>query len=288
MTIHNSIFPRIHLHPILYIFILISFVTGTFVELFIILFIVFFHELGHYTMARIFKWRIRNITLWVFGGVMNVEEHANKPLNEEFFVTIAGPMQHLIIFIFLIPLSYSQILPEQVIQLVYYYNSIILLFNLLPIWPLDGGKLLFFSLSSFHPFRKAYYFIIGFSMVITLTLIIYQLFIFSFTLSSFFIMIFLLMENRTEWKHRYYVFIRFLLHRYEGKGAIKGVVPLSVKNNASLMDVFSLFRRDKKHPIYVHFSEHNRAVIDESECLHLYFNDGKYNRTIGELVNKSD
>ncbi|MGM8212993.1 site-2 protease family protein [Virgibacillus sp. W0430] len=286
MTIYNNIFPRVHLHPILFIFVVISFLTGTFIELFILMFIVFIHEMGHYTMAKLLHWRIQHITLWVFGGVMRTDEHANKPIYEEFLVTIAGPAQHLVLYVLILVLEHTTSLPDSIFQLTYQYNTIIFLFNMLPIWPLDGGKLLYLSLSSFLPFRKAYYFIIRFSIGLTLFFLIYQLFIHQFTLSAFFIMIFLFMENRTEWKQRYYVFIRFLLQRFEGREIIKGSVPLSVHYNCSLMHIFSLFRRGRKHPIYVYFSANNRIVLDEQECLHYYFKDKKYDQTIGEAVNK--
>src|SRR5699024_1387676 len=90
--------PPVQIHPILIIFIIISFVTGTFVELTIILAIVLFYELGHFMMATFFNWRIKSVMLWVFGGVMDTEEHGNKPLHEEALVIIAGPFQHLVIY----------------------------------------------------------------------------------------------------------------------------------------------------------------------------------------------
>src|SRR5699024_11983500 len=57
--------------------------------------IVLFHELGHYGAAKFFKWRIKGIMLWIFGGVMDTDEHGNKPFHEDIIVTVAGPLQHL-------------------------------------------------------------------------------------------------------------------------------------------------------------------------------------------------
>lgn len=100
-----NILPKIHLHPILIIFIIISVITGTFIDLSIILSIVFIHELGHFLMARHFKWRIRGIMLWVFGGVLDTDEHGNRSIKEEALVTVAGPFQHVIIHLLLFFLS---------------------------------------------------------------------------------------------------------------------------------------------------------------------------------------
>lgn len=74
--------PTIYIHPILLIFFVIAFLTGTFTELVIILSIVLIHELGHYTVAHVFKWRIKHIMLWVFGGVMQTEEHGSSAHSE--------------------------------------------------------------------------------------------------------------------------------------------------------------------------------------------------------------
>ena len=80
---------------------IISFMTGTFMELSIILLIVLIHELGHYAMSQVFKWRVESIMLWVFGGVMRTDEHGNSTIFEEALVTIAGPFQHVTIYIVL-------------------------------------------------------------------------------------------------------------------------------------------------------------------------------------------
>src|SRR5690625_2653844 len=129
------IFVNIHLHPLLLLLILLSLLTGTFIQLFIILFIVLIHELGHYLAATYYKWRIDYIMLWVFGGVMKTEESSHRSIKEECIVTLAGPFQHIILFFVLTGLSVCQLLPEPILQQAHYYNGIILMFNLLPIYP---------------------------------------------------------------------------------------------------------------------------------------------------------
>src|SRR5690625_6027208 len=98
MTIRKFI-PPIHVHPLLMIFMIISFLTGTFMELAIILAIVLFHELGHFLFERLFHLRIHSIMLWIFVGVMKTEEHGNIPIHEDDLVTISDPMLHVIIYV---------------------------------------------------------------------------------------------------------------------------------------------------------------------------------------------
>src|SRR5690625_4486157 len=285
MTIRKFI-PPIHVYTLLMIFMIISFLSGTFMVLSIILAIVLFHDLGHFLFARLFHWRIHSIMLWVFGGVMKTEEHGNKPIHEDALVTIAGPLQHIIIYVGLFVLSTNAVLPELVYALILYYNTTILLFNLLPIWPLDGGNFLFICLSAMLPYRKPYHSIMIISMCRILALLCAQLFVYPFTFSTFLIMIFIFMENRTEWKQRFYVFIRFLLNRYQGKTSIYKIEPIKVSHDSSMMDVFSQFKRDKKHSISVVYSAHKSKQIDETDCLRGYFYEQQYNKTIGQYIER--
>lgn len=266
------------------VFIGIAFITGTFMELFIILTVVLIHEFGHYLMAQLFKWRVRSIMLWIFGGVMETDEHGSRPIYEEMLVTIAGPFQHILIYVLVSLLTSGGILPASVSETFIYYNTAIFVFNLLPIWPLDGGKLLFLCLSSLLPYQRAYHMIIIFSKILSVILLIAQFLLLPFTLSFFLLMIFLFMENRTEWKYRYFAFIRFLLNRYEGNANVKGVSPIVVSSQSSLMYVFTRFRRERKHPIYITFPDRERKAIDENDCLRSYFHEKQYHQTIGELV----
>ncbi|RLL47966.1 stage IV sporulation protein FB [Oceanobacillus piezotolerans] len=284
MTNRNR-FPKVNVHPILLIFIIISILTGTFMELSIIILIVFIHELGHYLMAYLLKWRIRSIMLWVFGGVMETDEHGNRSIREEFLVTISGPFQHLIIYLFLFCFKYFHVIPDSIISVALYYNTLILCFNLLPIWPLDGGKLLYLLSSKFIPYKKAYYSIILFSIVTASLFLFIQFIFFPFTLSAFLIMIFLLFENKNEWKQRYYAFIRFLLNRYEGNHYVCKINPIQVGSGSTMMELFSMFKRDQKHPIYIIYPKEKRKVVDEMDCLHVYFSDNRHNETIGERFN---
>ncbi|OZU89829.1 stage IV sporulation protein FB [Virgibacillus indicus] len=279
----RSYIPKIHIHPILLIFIGISFLTGTFMELSIILSIILIHETGHFLMAKLFNWRVESIMLWVFGGVMDTDEHGNRPIREEALVTIAGPVQHIFIYVFVYIFLNTELLSSSVLELILFYNTVILLFNLLPVWPLDGGKLLFLGLSAIFPYKRAYQYIIIFSMILSLFLLLLQLFLYPFTLSAFFIMIFILMENRSEWKKRYYVFIRFLLKRYEGNSSMKKIHPVNVLSENTLMEVFSAFMRDKKHSIYINYADNKRISIDEADCLRSYFHDKHYNKSLGEI-----
>lgn len=272
----------IHVHPILLLLFFISFLTGSFTELVIIFSIISLHELGHYIAAAAFKWRISAIVLWAFGGVMKTDEHGNRPMQEEAIVILAGP----VVQIFIYGVVYSGfslgIIPEYYYGLILYYNTLILLFNLLPIWPLDGGKLIFLLLSSRLSFKQAYYMTVFISMILCGLCLVIQLFLFPFLLSGFLLWIFLFFENWREWKHRFYVFMRFLLRRYEAGNVVRGIQPIYVDSQETFLEVLARFHREKKHTIYIEFSERQRIAIEDNECLEYYFNEHAHQKTIGD------
>jgi len=278
----------IHLHPVLLIFTFISLITGTFSQLFIMLSIVFIHEMGHYFAATIFKWKIEKIIFWVFGGVMITSEYGSRKIKEDIIVTVAGPLQHGMIYFILYVLSSYQMIPLSMVEMAMFYNLIILLFNLLPIFPLDGGKLLFYILSAYIPYRKAHQFIILFSLKCCIAIIVFQLFFLPFTLSAVLLIAFLFLENRLEWKNQYYIFLRFLLNRFhEGNTHYFKQKKLFVDPTDKLIHIFSQFRRNRVHKIYVnHFDTVHQ--LSEKNSLYLFFEKNKLNETIAEIVEEKD
>lgn len=156
MSKYNEVLSKITIHPLFWGIIAIGIFTARFKELLILFCIVFLHELGHAFAAAHYKWRIKQIQLLPFGGVAELEEHGNKPLKEELIVVIAGPIQH----VWMVGLAYVLYTAGWVGEELYHFfvwnNLIILCFNLLPIWPLDGGKILLNVLSQHLPYLQAH------------------------------------------------------------------------------------------------------------------------------------
>lgn len=104
---------------------------------------VLLHELGHALEAKRHHIEMRGITLFIFGGVA---EMGSEPphAKAEFLVAIAGPAVTLVLailffFITAIPM------PATVLAVVFYLgaiNVLLLVFNMIPAFPLDGGRVL--------------------------------------------------------------------------------------------------------------------------------------------------
>ena len=103
------------------------------------------HELGHAAVARSRGMPIRGITLFLFGGVAEIGEEPRSP-GIEFAVAIAGPIVTVFLavtFGLLTWLGYGAGWPAPVIVVLGYLvfiNTMLLVFNLIPAFPLDGGR----------------------------------------------------------------------------------------------------------------------------------------------------
>ena len=109
------------------------------------------HELAHSYVAMKYGVKIRHITLMLFGGVASMEEIPRKP-GQELRMALAGPMTSLVIgvIVYLMMvvvngLGSSSVEVEGVVILlgiIAFYNILLAGFNMLPAFPMDGGRVL--------------------------------------------------------------------------------------------------------------------------------------------------
>jgi Zn-dependent protease/predicted transcriptional regulator len=102
-----------------------------------------FHELAHSVVAQHYKIRVLSITLFIFGGVASIERDPTKAI-QEFNIAIAGPLASGALALFFLGLT--KVFPNSAV--VYSsalwlgsMNGLLAVFNLLPGFPLDGGRI---------------------------------------------------------------------------------------------------------------------------------------------------
>lgn len=93
------------------------------------------HELGHALVARAKGGYIHEIVLYPFGGAAKISNIPKRPI-DEIGVALAGPGVSLVLALLLLQ---SRI---ELLWLVGYLNGMLFLFNILPIFPMDGGRVL--------------------------------------------------------------------------------------------------------------------------------------------------
>lgn len=119
---------------------------------------IFLHEIGHAFAAQLVGVPVKSVVVWLLGGLTNLSYKPEKPLHN-LFIFAAGPLVNMLlaflcvaVFIlsalFFLPYSTS---PEtyvwfQTFQNLFFslavVNIILVIFNLLPVYPLDGGNIL--------------------------------------------------------------------------------------------------------------------------------------------------
>ena len=103
---------------------------------------VLLHELGHSVVALRYKIPVRSITLFVFGGVAQIGAEPPSAI-AEFWIAIAGPLTSFalaILFSLLQPLVGALAPLLAIAKYLAYINGALALFNLIPGFPLDGGR----------------------------------------------------------------------------------------------------------------------------------------------------
>lgn len=101
--------------------------------------IVVMHEFGHIFMGKIFGCKAHDVTLYPFGGAAKLEMNITfVKSHQEFLIAIAGPLVN----VFLIPFLGSIIHLSPALVVIYFSNIALIFFNLLPIFPMDGGRIL--------------------------------------------------------------------------------------------------------------------------------------------------
>lgn len=112
-----------------------------------VFFSIVFHEFSHSIVARHFGMPIKGITLFIFGGVAEMEREPPSP-KSEFLMAVAGPIASFVlalIFWRFEILAVARNWPLSVVGVsdtLAYINVAVAIFNLVPAFPLDGGRML--------------------------------------------------------------------------------------------------------------------------------------------------
>lgn len=134
---------KIKIHYSLVFLLILSLFTGSFFKILGIIFCIFLHEFSHFIFLKLFKVKVNHLELSVIGGILDIEE-VNLSLIKKLIINCSGICANIFIIIVLKYLSFPSL------NYLISYNFCIIIFNLIPIIPLDGFRILNDLLSTIY------------------------------------------------------------------------------------------------------------------------------------------
>ena len=239
-----------------YLLIAISFIlTGYFSNLIIFTSIIIFHELGHYLIAKIIGLNPIKITIYPFGGITIIDNLINTKINKELLVSISGIIFQSILYLIITILYRHNFIREYIYSIFTDYHYRILFFNLLPIYPLDGSKIISLLLSKYLPYKLTNKLNIIISLVTGTIILLLNYYQFNYTTI---LIISVIITNLIKYyKNINYLFNKFILERYLYK--------------INLNKTKTITKIDKMYKEKYHIIKENNHYFTEKQYLNDYF-----------------
>lgn len=255
----KNILTKIEFHYT-YIIIALGFIlTGYFSNIITFTSIIIIHELGHVLTGLYYKYKIDKITIYPYGGMTRFNTLINTNINKDLLVALSGIIMQFLYYLIITILYTKGYIREYIYNIFTMYHSSILFFNILPIIPLDGSKIVNLILSKYLHFNLSNKLTIAISLITIITLLISRIFEYNY---SFIIILSLLMKNIYDsYKNIEYIYNRFILERYLYK--ITYSQTKIIKNKKEMY-------KNKTHYFYI-----NNKLLEEKEYLNKLYRTKK-------------
>lgn len=262
-------------HPLFVLLMLLSVLTGRFQEMIALFFIVLLHELAHLWTALRFGWKVREVKLLPFGGVVETEEAGSVPAREEALVAAAGPAYNALLSLAAWGLGHAGLIDQAWAEDFARASGLIAAFNLLPVLPLDGGKLLQCWFCLHFPYHRTLIWSARISLLFSAAVILGALspplYGGLVHLNLLAIGLFLFASNWTYMRNLPFVFLRFLVRRAERASnridAGTLAQPIVVSRHRQLSHVVRLLMKERYHLVYMMDHGKISRVVPEGQVI---------------------
>ena len=252
---------------------IILFFTGYLENILLSFLVVLLHEGAHTVIARLLNYNIENIEIFPFGGVARVEETIALDPRHEMLIALAGPVFNFILVIVAFQIGQFIEKPHDLLNFFIYTNFIIGIFNLIPIIPLDGGRIIRAYLSFLVGVKRSTKIVVRFSKIFSVLLFIGGCFIIQYDILNIFIpilSIFLFIAAHREHQMAVFVFMKEITQKKQyllAQGILNTKYLVAIKTT-SLKEVMNQFVPRKYHVVTV-MDQNCKVVgvITESEIL---------------------
>lgn len=196
---------------------IIYYLLGNFSNFVLFFLMLILHDIAHLIACLLFKVQIKGFELLPFGGKIFINDNIQINVFQEIIISIAGPLFNIMFAAILVIFKYWNILYFPYYDQIVFCNIVLGLINLVPILPLDGGRILTSILSSFIGYNKAIFFVINISKIFSVILILLSIYLiynkvynFSFAIIG----VFLFLNSEKEKEHYFWLKAKKILSNY--------------------------------------------------------------------------
>ncbi|OFI07220.1 stage IV sporulation protein FB [Clostridium acetireducens DSM 10703] len=157
-------------------YILILLILGFKGEIFLDFLIVIFHEIVHYITARYYGFSGFAIEILPVGAVLKLKDLEEASVKEDLIISLSGPVANLILALIFYVLNFK--IPSLIFEALFIGNATIGLFNLIPAFPLDGGRIIRDILCTKFLYKKANEITVYISIIIASFMMFFFIFLF--------------------------------------------------------------------------------------------------------------
>lgn len=211
-----------------YIFLILSMLSGYGREMLIVYFILIVHELGHYILFKYYNINVNKITLYPYGGMIDNNMLINTNSKKVLIISLGGIFIQIVLYLIIYLLFKVGFIDYNFYKMFFKYNLYIILFNLIPIYPLDGFKILNSVLELVLSFKLSLKYSIVFNFIF---IILFFLYLYIFNINNYVIVIFLLCNLINYIKSIKYIINKFYLERMIYDIKYDGLISVDSKDN---------------------------------------------------------
>lgn len=185
---------------------------GYFLNLVVFTSLVVIHEISHYLVARMLKFRVVEIVIYPYGGMTKLDDFINRRIDEELLIAVSGVIGQYLFYLVILFLYKESIIREYTYSLFELYNGWLIFFNLLPIYPLDGGRIVNLLLGKVCSYNWSNRLTFLFSLIFIGFILGLNVYEFNYSNVIIFVILFgYLVEYVRSFK---YLYNKFMLERY--------------------------------------------------------------------------
>jgi len=201
---------KIKFHYTYYIISISFLLTGSFLNLVIFTSLIVIHELGHYLACLVTKVNVNKIIIYPYGGITKIDDVIDLDLKKEMLISISGVIMQCFYFLLIYIMHEHYLIRDYTYNIFWKYHYSMLIFNLIPIYPLDGAKILNIVINKIFNFKLSNMLL----FIISIINMLMMLFLYNINYSYLMIIGVLVNYLYDYIRNIGYLYNRFLLEKY--------------------------------------------------------------------------